>query len=117
MATFNVQKRHSRNGHDWSLETDSTGRHSFNAEGKGLKYRIGMVFAHIARQGGVLSSEKLTVYLQKLHPSYQPSDLAQVRNQLAKAGCIKVQGRGKDAVWSITPKGQSIMAKATYKWV
>ncbi len=112
-----VQTQHSRNGHDFTLERDSTGRLSLAANGRGLKYRIGMVFAHLARNGGRMRAGDILTYLQKLHRSYQATDLSQVRAQLVKAGAIDCRGRGKDSLWTITPAGRNIMRAAEYEWI
>lgn len=112
-----VQESHSRNGHDWTLERSSDGRLTLAANGRGLKYRIGMVFAHLARNHGKLRAGQILSYLQKLHRSYQETDLSQVRRQLVKAGAIECRGRGKDSVWCITSSGRAIMQAANYEWV
>ena len=112
-----VQESHSRNSHDFSLERNSDGRLTLAANGRGLKYRIGMVFAHLARNGGRMRAGAILTYLQKLHRSYQLADLSQVRSQLIKAGAIQCQGRGKDSLWCITPAGRNIIKGATFEWV
>lgn len=112
-----VQSSHSRNSHDFSLERDSTGRLTLAANGRGLKYRIGMVFAHLARNGGRMRASAILSYLQKLHRSYQLADLSQVRRQLVKADAITCQGRGKDSLWCITTAGRNIMRGASYEWI
>lgn len=114
---FRVQDSHSRNTHDWSVETDSTGRAAFASNGRGLKYRIGMVFAHLARNGGKMRAGEILTYLQKLHRSYQLADLSQVRAQLSKAGAITCRGRGKESLWCITAAGRNIMRGASYEWI
>jgi hypothetical protein len=117
MATIRVQGSHSRNAYDWSYEVDSTGRHILNANRKGMKQRIGKVFAHLNKQGGKLRAGQILIFLQKLHPSFAENDLSQLRNQMTKHGVIATRGRGADAVWSITSKGRAIMANVTYEWV
>jgi hypothetical protein len=112
-----VQQSHSRNSHDFSLERDNTGRLCLSANGRGLKYRIGMVFAHLARNHGKLRAKEILSYLQKLDRSYQETDLSQVRNQLVKVGAIEFRGRGPESVWSITPAGRAIMQAAHFEWV
>lgn len=112
-----VQEQHSRNSHDFTLERSSTGRLCLAANGRGLKYRIGMVFAHLARNGGRMSAGDLVSYLQKLDRSYDMNDLSQVRKQLSKAGVIVSRGRGKDALWTITSAGRNIMRGVDFEWV
>lgn len=112
-----VQSSHSRNAHDFSVETDATGRNALVANGRGLKYRIGMVFAHLARNGGRMRAGQILTYLQKLHRSYQETDLSQVRRQLIKAGAITCRGRGKESLWCITTAGRNIMRGASYEWI
>lgn len=112
-----VQTSHSRNSHDFSLEKGSDGRLTLAANGRGLKYRIGMVFAHLARNGGRMRAGAILTYLQKLHRSYQLADLSQVRKQLIDAGAIECRGRGKESLWCITSAGRNVMRGAAYEWV
>lgn len=118
MARFNVQITHSRNGHDWKYEQDSSGRHRLYANKKGMKQRIVKTTGFLFKQDGQASRQEILAYLQTLHPSYEMNDLSQLYRQLRTHGVIEeADGFGPDSVWKLTRNARSIMAQASYRWV
>lgn len=118
---FRCQGSHSRNGLEWTYETDPSGRHVLKANKKGVWARLGKVGVHIFAQGGRLRRAQILTFLQKLHASFTDNDLGRVYDHFTLHGLITTEGQGADSLWILTAKGRTIMANwrksASVEWV
>lgn len=116
-AVVNCQARHSRNTHDWTIETDKSGRVAFVADGEGVWKRMAMLVKFLG-ENGTSSKSEMGDYLSDIDPSYRDSDVSQPIKQLIKINAVKrVGGFGKDSTYDLTPGGSAIYKSAKVRWV
>jgi len=90
----------SRNTHDWNYRVDESGRHSLEANGKGVKRRLGLLVTRLARSPQ--SARQLLLSLQKTNPTYNLSDIRQGLKRLVDAG---LAGKSHGHAYALTSAG------------
>lgn len=98
------------------MTTTKTGRHSFQANKKGVAKRIGYLVDFL-KENPHSSAQMMAEYLQTIHGSYNIHDVSQPMRQMRNHGIVKMAGKGASATYSLTSNGVRIWNAATLVWI
>lgn len=103
------QGSHSRNTRDWEL-VDYAGRQGFRIRGDGLLGRFRRIVGFLNGSGGLSRGEILEKLLM-VDESYRENDVRYALKRMQSAGIVKLSGKGRGAVWSLTNNGSRMITR------
>lgn len=106
LDSIRFQAQHSRNAHDWTLSRAGN-RFTLQSDGKGVRYRIGVVASFVKRNPNCNSAAMLAK-LQKLGSGYTAADLQQPIKVMCDNGWLEVLQGTKGTVYKLTRLGEQV---------
>lgn len=118
--TYRAARGHSRNSYCWDYRCDPvTGRHMLIANG-GVPKLAGRVVTRLLDRGGCTKKSLVQFFMNSKRTknglSINENDFSQVFKLLKSLGCV-TSTRGRNATWTLTPKGAAVFRSAKVEWI